>query len=56
MNSKLGAKVLIGLLYGQAAFGLLAIAAVVIKDGAPSQARHVAAAEMPATMSQTLAL
>ena len=43
MHAKIGAKVLTCLLYGQALFGLVAIAAVVMKD--PQSARESARAE-----------
>lgn len=36
MRSKFGSKILVGLLYGQALFGLVAVGAVVAKDYSPS--------------------
>jgi hypothetical protein len=44
MHAKIGAKVLICLLYGQALFGLVAVAAVAVKDPqSPREAAHAPA-------------
>ncbi len=48
MKTKLGSTILIGLLYAQAGFGLLAVGAVAMKDRADSSARGATAVEIAA--------
>lgn len=51
MRSKLGSTVLIGLLYGQAALGLVAIGAVLMKDHAGAQAPAAPTVEIASAMT-----
>jgi len=51
MRSKLGSTVLIGLLYGQAALGLVAVGAVLMKDHAGAQALAAPTVEIASAMT-----
>lgn len=54
MNSKFGSTILIGLLYAQAAFGLLAVGAVVLKDRAADQALAASTVEIASAASSVV--
>lgn len=51
MTSKFGSTILIGLLYAQAAFGFIAVGAVVMKDRAADRAQAVAAVQVASIAS-----
>lgn len=54
MRSKFGSTILVGLLYAQAAFGLLAVGAVVLKDRAADQALGASTVEIASAASSVV--
>jgi hypothetical protein len=54
MHSRFGSTILIGLLYAQAAFGLIAVGAVVMKDHAADRALAAPTVEIASAASSVI--
>lgn len=54
MHSKFGSTILVGLLYAQAAFGLLAVGAVIMKDRVADQALAASTVEIASAASSVV--